>query len=144
MCLKKTNLATCATCGVVQYCSSGHQSLDQQAHKNDCEAVREAQGLVDCKARDIQASGIPMPTAGYDEDCGGPWYSLMIAKLDFVIALSAINTRKAVNMALDNCLDLLRFGIDDSENVRCFVPALYLRLGRVQECYGWFHSTLLR
>ena len=54
-----------------------------------------------------------------------------------VEALLTEHTYAAVSAALDHLLDMLRLCRGDNMGVRDSVPALYLRLGREQECYDF-------
>jgi len=68
----------------------------------------------------------------------------MRARYTVLEAVLLLKTRDAVQAALDYCLDLLRQCRSDNMGVRDFVPSLYLRLNREQECYDflkWYATT---
>lgn len=61
----------------------------------------------------------------------------MRARFALVEALLLINTRAAVESALAHLLDMMRLCRGDNMGLRDLIPALYLRLGRDQECYDF-------
>ncbi|TMW67639.1 hypothetical protein Poli38472_011259 [Pythium oligandrum] len=61
----------------------------------------------------------------------------MRAKYGYLTALLEFDTDVAVAKALDEALDYIRLNISDSVGVRAHASALYLRLGRIQECYDF-------
>ncbi|KAE8843888.1 hypothetical protein HRS9122_04991 [Pyrenophora teres f. teres] len=61
----------------------------------------------------------------------------MKSRNELIMALGKINTKLAVQVALDHALDLIRLNPQDSMYVRSCVPTLFLRLGRDQECYSF-------
>lgn len=68
----------------------------------------------------------------------------MRARYGVVDAQLKINTRQAVETALDHMLDMLRLCRGDNMGLRDIVPALFLRLSRDQECYDfckWWETT---
>ncbi|KFY20567.1 hypothetical protein V493_07651 [Pseudogymnoascus sp. VKM F-4281 (FW-2241)] len=68
----------------------------------------------------------------------------MQARYALVEALLKIKTYAAVEAALNHLLDMLRLCRGDNMGVRDVVPALFLRLGRDQECYDfvkWWATT---
>ena len=68
----------------------------------------------------------------------------MQARYALVEALLKIKTYTAVEAALNHLLDMLRLCRGDNMGVRALVPALFLRLGRDQECYDflkWWATT---
>jgi hypothetical protein len=61
-----------------------------------------------------------------------------------VLALLKSNTRLAVQSALDHILAMLHLCREDVQGVRKRAPALFLRLGKDQECYDflkWWATT---
>lgn len=68
----------------------------------------------------------------------------MGARFALVEAQLKINTPQAVKASLDHLLDMLQLCRGDNMGVRDLIPALYLRLGRDQECYDfckWWATT---
>lgn len=68
----------------------------------------------------------------------------MRARYGHVEALLKIKTRDAVQAAFDHIMDMLRLCRSDNLGVRGVAPALFLRLGRDQECYDfivWWTTT---
>ncbi|KAA8619885.1 Zinc finger domain-containing protein MYND-type [Pyrenophora tritici-repentis] len=61
----------------------------------------------------------------------------MKSRNELISALGKINTKLAVQAALDHALDLLRLNPQDNMYVRSCVPTLFLRLGRDQGCYSF-------
>jgi len=59
----------------------------------------------------------------------------MVGRYFLVLALLKVNNKPAVEAALEHGLDMLRLNHDDNQGLRCIIPALYLRLGRDQDCY---------
>lgn len=59
-------------------------------------------------------------------------------------ALLKVNTRAAVQSCFDHVIDILRLCRSDNLGVRYYAPALFLRLGKDQECYDfvkWWATT---
>src|SRR5204863_8640658 len=59
-------------------------------------------------------------------------------------ALLKVKTPEAVAAALQHLMDMLRLCRSDNMGVRDLVPALFLRLGKDQECYDfvkWYATT---
>lgn len=68
----------------------------------------------------------------------------MRARLFLVKALLKLNTAQAVHLSLDHLFDILKLLRKDDMGARDVVPALLLRLGRVQDAYdfcSWWAST---
>jgi hypothetical protein len=63
----------------------------------------------------------------------------MQARYSLVDALLQVNTKSAVEAALEHCLDTLHLNHNDNQGMRTIIPALYIRLGRDQECYDFLH-----
>nr|RBQ87924.1 hypothetical protein FVER53263_13532 [Fusarium verticillioides] len=61
----------------------------------------------------------------------------MQARHDYITAILNVRTGEAVEIALEGSLDMLRLCRGDNLGVRSQIPALYLRLGRDQEAYGF-------
>jgi hypothetical protein len=59
----------------------------------------------------------------------------MKSRNELVHVLLDINTKQAVESALEHSLDIMRLNPEDFMYVRRFTPSLFLRLGRDQECY---------
>jgi hypothetical protein len=67
----------------------------------------------------------------------------MQARYSLVDALLQVNTKSAVEAALEHCLDTLHLNHNDNQGMRTIIPALYIRLGRDQECYDFLHRWLV-
>jgi hypothetical protein len=145
VCNKKTGLSRCGACKVVQYCGREHQASDRPIHKRFCNAIKKAQAKYDEEEADLRSNpgnGFDMPANVFD-DCAGHFWGIlgtrdyMRARYAVVEALLKINTKQAVQTALDHLLDMLRLCRSDNMGVRDSVPSLYLRLGRDQEAYDF-------
>ncbi|TVY36284.1 hypothetical protein LOCC1_G008609 [Lachnellula occidentalis] len=68
----------------------------------------------------------------------------MSSRFALVRALLKVKTNAAVRSCFDHVMDLLRLCRSDNLGVRDFAPALFLRLGKDQECYDfvkWWTTT---
>ncbi|KAL5350917.1 hypothetical protein ACLOAV_004490 [Pseudogymnoascus australis] len=153
VCGTKANVSKCAACKVTFYCGRGHQVSDRPEHKGACNAVKRALvGLENQEAKLRATPGDFMTPPGatiFEEHAGHFWginqtRPYMQARYALVEALLKIKTYAAVEAALNHLLDMLRLCRGDNMGVRDVVPALFLRLGRDQECYDfvkWWATT---
>jgi hypothetical protein len=89
------------------------------------------------------------PANVFEEGVGHFWRIFetrpyMTARFALVEALVKIKTKHAVQAALNHLLDVLRLCRGDNMGVRDLVPALFLRLGKDQQCYDfvkWWATT---
>ncbi|KAL2071711.1 hypothetical protein VTL71DRAFT_12946 [Oculimacula yallundae] len=143
-CLKTDKLLRCQGCKVMFYCSKEHQTADRSAHKTACNAVKKAG--IKCNAEETKLRNHPgdfmTPANPFENAVGRFWGILdtrdyMRSKYGVVEALLKIKTRVAVQEALTHVLDILRLNRSDNMGVRSAAPALFLRLGKDQECYDF-------
>lgn len=145
VCRATKNLLRCGGCKVVNYCGPAHQSSDRPEHKTECNAIKKARQILEQAEAELRAkpSDFALPEDVFNTAVGHFWGILdtrpyMRARFAFVEALlKAKDCKPAVELALDNLLDMLRLCRGDNMGLRDFVPALMLRLGREQECYDF-------
>ncbi|KAH8812755.1 hypothetical protein F5884DRAFT_786321 [Xylogone sp. PMI_703] len=151
ICDKKENLLRCQACRVVHYCGRDHQVADRPNHKRACKAIMEAQvdlNEAEQELRDFPGDGLT-PANPFETAPGHFWgihgtRPYMQYRYTLVEALVKVKTRAAVQSALDHLLDMLRLCRGDNQGVRDVAPALFLRLGKDQECYDfvkWWATT---
>jgi len=136
---------------VVFYCSREHQTSDRPAHKSACNGIKIAQQTLATEEQKLRAHpGDFLTPANPMESAVGHFWGIhetrpyMRARYAVVEALLNVKSLDAVNAALDHVLDLLRLCRSDNMGVRELVPALFLRLGKDQECYDfvkWWFTT---
>lgn len=105
----------------------------------------------EAELRATPGDGFMMPPGAtiFEEEAGHFWGIVgtrpyMQARYALVEALLKIKTYAAVEAALNHLLDMLRLCRGDNMGVRDIVPAVFLRLGRDQECYDfmkWYATT---
>jgi hypothetical protein len=145
-CKKTVGLSRCAACKAVLYCGRDHQAAHRPAHRSTCSKIKKAHANLAREERTLkreEGDGI------FEEERGHFWglhetRSYMRARFTLVEALLKLNTASAVTAALDHLLDMLQLCRPDNMGVRDVVPALFLRLGRDQECYDfvkWWATT---
>jgi hypothetical protein len=147
VCGISSHLSKCAACKVTFYCSKEHQVSDRPSHKTACNGIKKAEtslASAEAKLRAEPGDNFATPAgATIFEDYAGRFWGIlatrpyMRARYALVEALLKIKTRAAAQAALDHILDMLRLCRSDNMGVRNLVPALYLRLGRDQECYDF-------
>ncbi|KAK9234680.1 hypothetical protein V1525DRAFT_412346 [Lipomyces kononenkoae] len=150
-CYKKENLLRCQACKVVFYCSRDHQVDDRPNHKSACNGIKKAQKILEGYEQELRAFPGDWMTAPNPFETGvGHFWGIhktrpyMQSRYALVEALLKAKTRPAVQSALDHILDMLRLCRGDNLGVRDVAPALYLRLGKDQECYDfikWWATT---
>lgn len=152
-CPKSTNLSRCTSCKVVLYCSREHQTSDWTFHKKFCTRVKKAQAILDKEEATLRAHpGNDLVERNPFETCVAYFWAYhgtrpyVCARYAVVDALSLINTRAAVQTALDHALDMFRLceGVDIQVQ---FVLSTLLRVGQDQECYDlckvWVNTSPL-
>lgn len=134
----------------MSYCCREHQKSDWKSHKADCHIIKEASGKLEaedhhlrthsCEHGDLCTPPDPFGTSvgRFGAFAGGLVY--LRARRAFIRALLTQTTKEAVELALRHSLEMLRLDHVDTAQVRRLVPALYLRLGRDQECYDFIKS----
>jgi len=153
VCGRMDNLSRCGGCKVVSYCGRDHQVSDRPAHKAFCNKIKKARAKLDKEEGTLRAHPgdwmLPANPLESEQAIGRFWglvgtRDYMRARFGVVDAQLKINTRQAVETALDHMLDMLCLCRGDNMSLRDIVPALFLRLGRDQECYDfckWWVTT---
>ncbi|ETS75279.1 hypothetical protein PFICI_12223 [Pestalotiopsis fici W106-1] len=151
VCDKMTGLKLCSACKVVSYCGAADQATDRPHHKKACKAIKKAREHLEAEEARLRALPADMfrPADVFNTCVGRFWGILdtrdyMRARYAAADALLKVNTRVAVEKALDHLTDMLRLNRSDNMGLRSIVPALQLRLGREQECYDflkWWATT---
>ena len=147
-----TKLFRCQACTVVSYCGRDDQIAHRPAHKDACNRIKKAQQVLsreEQKLRSNPGDGFITPPRLFEEHAGHFWGILetrtyMRSRFALVEALLKIKTYAAVKAAHEHVMDMLRLCRSDNMGVRFMVPALYLRLGKDQECYDfcvWYATT---
>ena len=146
-----TKFFRCQACNVVFYCGRDHQVADREDHKRACNVIKKSQQVLSSEERKLRShpGDFMTPPNLFDEHAGHFWGILetrtyMRARYALVEALLKIKTYAAVTVAHANVMDMLRLCRGDNMGVRDLVPALYLRLGKDQECYDfcvWYATT---
>ncbi|KAH4304354.1 MYND-type zinc finger protein samB [Parastagonospora nodorum] len=144
-CRATTNTSRCGACRVVSYCSREHQAIDRAAHKAACSKIKKERAKLEAEEKAIRAHAVDDHTGtnAFQEvgkAMGHFWKHQIIrphllARYFLVLALLRVNTKHAVEAALEHGLDMLRLNHEDNQGLRCIIPSLYLRLGRDQDCY---------
>ncbi|KAK1215710.1 hypothetical protein PQX77_021672 [Marasmius sp. AFHP31] len=144
VCHQTTNLQRCSSCKAVFYCNRDHQVSDHPAHKAVCNKITKAQAKLDAKETKLRnhPGDFMTPANPFETSVGHFWGILntrdyMRARSALLHELLKVNTRQAVQSALDHILNMLRLCRSDNIGVRSIAPALYLRLGRDQDCYDF-------
>lgn len=128
VCHIQTGLQRCRGCHIVHYCSREHQASHRSSHKHACNTMKKTwAALFDTthKLRDSQQVDL-----------------ISIMKREYKIASYSIvettllhfNSATAVHMAL----------LHLSTIVRWVAPALYLRMGRDQQCYEFVKRCAIK
>jgi len=151
VCRSKENLSRCLGCYVTLYCGREHQIAHRNEHKGACNAIKKSKQALDNEEQKLRAHpGDWMTPANVFEEGAGHFWGIretrpyMTARFTLVEALLKIKTTHAVQAAHSHLMDMLRLCRGDNMGVRDLVPALYLRLGKDQECYDfvkWWATT---
>jgi hypothetical protein len=152
-CRQVNNTSRCGGCKVVSYCSQEHQTTDRAAHKASCNRIKKERIRLEAQEVTLRAhvGDIDTPPNVFEE--GGEGFGrfwgftgtrpYMKGRYSFIDALLQVNTTQAVETALEHCMDMLRLNRSDNQGIRTVIPALYLRLGRDQECYNFLKWWLV-
>ena len=150
-CSSNDNLRRCAGCKVVSYCGQDHQVSDWDDHKRVCNPIKKAQKALDLEEQRLRAhpGDFMTPANVFEEGVGHFWgihetRTFMRNRFALVEALLKVKTCYAVESAFQHLVDMLRLCRGDNMGVRDLVPALFLRLGKDQECYDfvkWWATT---
>lgn len=153
VCHTHAGLQRCSGCKAVFYCGREHQVSHRESHKRACTTVRKALTALareEQKLRSRQQGGSFAGADLFEEQAGHFWGILetqdyMRARYAVVEStLDHFGNEDAVQSSLDHLTDILRLCRTDNLSVREIAPALYLRLGRDQECYDflkWWATT---
>jgi hypothetical protein len=151
ICSSNDNLRRCQGCKVVSYCGRDHQVSDRNAHKRTCNSIKKTREALDLEERRLRAhpGDFMTPANVFEEGEGHFWGILetrtyMRRRYALVEALLKVKTPDAVDAAFQHLMDMLRLCRGDNMGVRDLVPALFLRLGKDQECYDfvkWYATT---
>jgi hypothetical protein len=138
-CFQTNNLALCSTCKVIQYCSHAHLYADRPQHRSVCTKIKKAQTNLEKEEKALRNSSQGDVLLGPRPTVWGihPGRNYIRARDTLVERLLKVNTTQAVALSLEHLLDMLRLSPADSSGARDVVPALYLRLGRDQDAYGF-------
>jgi hypothetical protein len=134
VCNKQTDLSRCSACKVVAYCGPEHQAADRPVHKDFCKPIKKILFVLGKDEETLRAHPGDVDTT----------QNYMKSRNELIHEVKRINTKVAVQAALDHSLDLMRLGPKDNMGVRNHVPALLLRLGQDQECYDfvkWWNTN---
>ncbi|VUC37584.1 unnamed protein product [Clonostachys rosea] len=152
ICPQKSGLLLCSGCKVVDYCGTEHQTTHRPKHKTDCRAIKVAREKMEREKDALQRAEIfghgPSDDV-FTTSVGRFWGIIetrdyMRARCDAAHALLKIDTKRAVEGALDHFNDMIRLCRNDNLGVRDIIPHLMLRLGQDQECYNflkWWATT---
>lgn len=137
-------LSACSRCKMVSYCGRAHQQADFDAHKRACKALTSAHQKVEQEKTHLRAmeDEFMAPEDLFETQVGRFWgiyetRPYMRARAAAIDALMKIGTKRAVGEALADVLDCLRLCRSDNLGLRDRAPAMFLRLGKVQECYDF-------
>lgn len=151
ICQTTTKLVQCSACLVMPYCGKDHQAAHRERHKKECTRIRKCRKVVADEEQKLRehSGDMFMSANPFETGVGHFWGILetrpcMKARFAFVEAIVKIDTRNAVQLALETLLDMLRLCRSDNMGVRDLVPALYIRLGLDQQAYDfltWYSTT---
>lgn len=123
------------------YCCREHQISDRNNHKVDCSAVKKCKKNLEREEQKLRKN---VPEEGADHfsevDETHPY---MLARHRLVDKLLNIRTYDAAKAAFNHFMEMTRLcrGINAFQFI---VPALFIRLGKIQECYDflkWYATT---
>jgi hypothetical protein len=151
ICPQQNNLSRCSACKVAYYCSPDHQAADRPGHKVFCKGIQKIIFVLgkDEAALRAHPGDIDTPANAFSTAVGKFWSYIgtrnyMKSRNELVHALVRVNTKAAVEAALEHTLGILRLNPQDPMCVRSIAPWLFLRLQRDQECYDfckWWVTT---
>ena len=124
---------------------------DRDDHKHVCNSIKKTKEALDHEEQRLRAhpGDFMTPSDVFEEGEGHFWGILetrtyMRSRYALVEALLKVKTPDAVDAAFKHLMDMLRLCRSDNMGVRDLVPALFLRLGKDQECYDfvkWYATT---
>ncbi|KAH8671770.1 hypothetical protein BGZ60DRAFT_527222 [Tricladium varicosporioides] len=151
VCSKKENLLRCQGCKVMPYCGREHQISDRSSHKSACNAIKKAHNELNRQEQELRSHpGDMSMSANVFEDSVGRFWGIygtrpyMRARYALAASLLKVHQYDAIKAGFDHIMDLLRLCRGDNMGVRFQAPALFLRLGKDQECYDfmkWWFTT---
>ncbi|KAB5576148.1 hypothetical protein GE09DRAFT_617833 [Coniochaeta sp. 2T2.1] len=143
-CDTRQSLACCDNCKAAFFCDNHIQDANRGPHNKQCSAVQKALEHMQEEERAVREHpGDFMTLANPFETGVGHFWDLidtrdyMRARFGLVEELPKLDNSTAVASALDHLTDMLRLNRSDNMGLRDKVPALFLRLGRDQECYDF-------
>lgn len=140
ICKTTKKLLRCQGCMVMPYCCREHQIADRNNHKANCNAVKNSKKNLVKEERKLRENVLEEAANHFSEIHENHPY--MTARHSLADELLKIKTFDAVKAAFDLFMDMIR--LCRSENTFQFiVPALFIRLGMIQECYDFlkWHVT---
>ena len=127
------------------YCSTEHRASHRNKHELVCNTVQQRRDHLQSEEQALRAQppdDLFMPAGVFDTQVGRFWGIIgtrdyMRALYGVIDALRKIPTLDATQASLDHALDILRLNRNDNLGVRYLIPAMFLRLGRDQDCYDF-------
>jgi len=118
--------------------------LHYPAHQIICKKIHKLNNFI-AEFRDAiplfaENPNTPLPTfrtTGDNYTLKEATEKFMYARRDLVYEMVKLNTKAAVEQALDDTSDMLQLDPEDTVGIRCMAPWLFLRLKRDQECYDY-------
>lgn len=151
VCNKLDGLLRCGGCKAISYCGAEHQTNHRGEHKDACKKIKKSLAKLEREEAELRNHPPDMFfPANVFETCVGRFWGIhetrdyMRARYAAADALLQVESRIAVEKALEHFTDMLRLCRSDNMGVRDVVPFLLLRLGREQECYDflkWYATT---
>ncbi|CAG9990094.1 unnamed protein product [Clonostachys byssicola] len=146
VCFKESRLHPCGGCKVVHYCSAEHSLAHRSSHKVSCITIKKTRERLEHEKSKLRArtdSSFEAQSSSEDifqTGLGKFWgivetRNYMRARFAAASALLQVDTKDAVESALEHFNEMIRLGRSDDQGVRDIIPHLLLRLGREQECY---------
>lgn len=148
-----TTLLRCSACKAVRYCSKDHQVADRPKHVTLCKSIAKCAARMDreeLKLRNMtHDEGMFAAAHVFEKHVGHFWRMpntrpYMRARYTLIEAILQLRTCDAVSAAHDHIVDCMRLCRGDNLGLRDSLPALMLRLGKLQECYDflkWYATT---
>lgn len=142
ICKTEQGITACTGCQVQYYCGSQHQTVDWPNHKKLCKMTKTSrkqvfQAMEHIKHSLADSGGDPV---AYFRSSPVEVEAYLHIRYIFARALIKLKTRAGVSAGLDSCSEIARLDSKNKQNgqtAREFIPGLFLRLGRDQECYDF-------
>ncbi|CAG9944815.1 unnamed protein product [Clonostachys rosea f. rosea IK726] len=155
VCFDKSGLLLCGGCKVVHYCGTEHQAAHRSKHKVSCNTIKNTRERLEhekSKLQDRTDSAFeaqPSSENVFQTGVGHFWgivetRDYMRARFAAANALLQVDTKRAVENALEHFNEMIRLCRHDNQGVRDIIPHAQLRLGQEQECYRflkWWATT---